>query len=458
MAAILKLTRGASTLDLNDITNFALDVGWSPAVGRRRQTLMAGYGPFADVLESIPLKVRGATANAALVNLQTLYEYLDYSQRWYDGERIDPTLLHYQPDGSTLTNPPQVALIGQGELPIAIDPIFNQSIQAFEIPVAISPLRRGAFLGDEETGTSSEVDIGEVASVTGLNDLVLPGPVDLALRFPNITSFLSTGVPSNGFLAYAGEDGLVIASPPASGTYVASESNNALDSRVFEVAASAAHLNPVSFEDVQNISSMSTGARRFAIYATVRAPATGPTWELTARLTNGNQPPYFSTRTLTYTGTGYPEPILLGVVSTSMEINSVDLQVQSSSSSSDEFALNYFVVVALDRAGGVVEIKQDAARAVWSTVSGPRIYIEHKQIERPFPTCTLQSQPSGGYDLSANYTGNLSIHIPGDEINATYIATGGADATSWRMNHSTSGSATQQQLTIARRPAYLTPR
>ena len=160
MATILKFTRVISsinteTLNLNDGVNYSLGEGWQPNVSRLKSSNLSGeiYDP---VEENIPIRVSGNTASDFYDALFTLYDFLEHADNWRNGGFVNPVILHYRPINSILTNPVQVMVLGSvgNESPMSLTPEFNETVQAFEAVVTVSIMRKGQWLGDEETEDS----------------------------------------------------------------------------------------------------------------------------------------------------------------------------------------------------------------------------------------------------------------------------------------------------------------
>lgn len=145
---ILRLTDGTTTLDLMDITNYGVPYNaWTPKVARRRRSQMGGNGPYENVIEEIPLHVRGASAAAALANLAALAEMLDQAERWSLGEDVAAVWLQYQPTNSTGDVVQAVVVGDAGDLPlVGLSPRVNDAAN-YEIEgITLYLERRGLWL------------------------------------------------------------------------------------------------------------------------------------------------------------------------------------------------------------------------------------------------------------------------------------------------------------------------
>ena len=124
---LLKL-EGSVTLDLNAGTDYGVPYDeWVPNVAAR-QVGVLGRGPYAHVLEDIPLHVRGATGADALTNLAALTEVLDAVGPWSSGEKVDPVLLHYLPTNTSLGTAVKAAVVvAEDEAMLHLSPRVNDA-------------------------------------------------------------------------------------------------------------------------------------------------------------------------------------------------------------------------------------------------------------------------------------------------------------------------------------------
>lgn len=154
---ILKLTDGTTTLDLMDITNYGVPYDtWTPKVARRRRSQMSGDGPYENVVEEIPLHVRGASAAAALANLTALAEMLDQAERWSLGEDVTAVWLQYRPTNSAGDILQAVVVGAASDLPLlTLSPRVNDAAN-YEIDgVTLLLERRGLWLAQSSANLAS---------------------------------------------------------------------------------------------------------------------------------------------------------------------------------------------------------------------------------------------------------------------------------------------------------------
>lgn len=148
---VLRLTDGTATLTLTDNVSYAIrDMEWRPKVARRLQSQMGGAGLYANVIEEIPLHVRGATGATALANLAAVANMLDQAERWARGEMVAPIILEYLPANSAATDYYKAVVVGApGDTFWDLSPRMN-SDQNHELDgITLYLERRGLWLRQE---------------------------------------------------------------------------------------------------------------------------------------------------------------------------------------------------------------------------------------------------------------------------------------------------------------------
>jgi hypothetical protein len=195
MATTLNLSGvGAITggvLNLNGtntgMASITLLPGWRPRVAKRRRGVLGGKR-HEDVVESIPLRVHGASELECVTALEVLAAAMDQARNWKDGAAVDAVIFNYAIDGTTLASALQTAVLGTPmdaadilSLPVE----FNRHLQVFEVnPVTLPVERRGLWLGDEESEvTSGEAENPVVNTAAFTGALTTPGPVDVEIEF-----------------------------------------------------------------------------------------------------------------------------------------------------------------------------------------------------------------------------------------------------------------------------------
>lgn len=429
-ALVLKLTDGTTTLDLNDMTNYGIpDQVWSPAMATRRISKMGGLGAYHDVIENIPVHVRGATAAAALDNVLALIALLDQAQLWADGGLVDPVTLQYTPINSSMTNPVEAIVLGPGgdnnmlRLPPQINAAGN-----YEIPgVNLSIRRRGLWSGAEEGQTPPADTHPSLTTITMVNDLDHSTPTDVRITFSagTVASSLSSGV-----LALTSiEDGIYFGEAENLTAGAGSSITNVLDAD-----ASESYYSQLSKSDdsvniyYKNAITINSKARRFAIYALMHNPHTAA---FQIKAVFGGSTPYISIEPTTQ-----PRVMLIGVISTTTTPSTLLFYTLAPTLTSNALQMDYYFIVALSPHTTVLSLPEFSV----NPPSNDEITIEHNYNTELYPT------------VSVPFSGNPMWNTRGTKLKVLLAA----NNDDWGL-HLSGGTKFSTRVLIGRHKGYLTP-
>lgn len=286
MSTTLYISNGTDTIDLNDGVNYGLLSGWIPRVAKRRASLAAGVSSHLDIAETIPIRVFGATAAAALDALADLAAACDNIQRWRAGDNVDPWVLYYAPNGSSLSQPLSALLVDAapaGDL-IGLAANFNETIRAYEInPVTLTLTRRGLWLTEETTKTAAAANNPAVLTVDFVDALPIAGPTKVVLTdIEADTELIGSGYllftdispqSANGYNFKLYDAGDMTGANFAS---TADTTNKAFDGNVMRIDASSNTTGTLT------ISEVNAGVNRLYIFAAVRNN-NATAWRIRAR-------------------------------------------------------------------------------------------------------------------------------------------------------------------------------
>jgi len=198
-AAVLQITDGTTTVDLTGGDYIILnDGGWAPQRAEARTSLLAGFSPYKDVLETMYLRITGTSTSDCLANLKALSDLLYQADRWSRGEKVTAVEIQYKPTGSSLASAVTANILGQPEggflrLPTSFDKVDNMySLGSNYNPIVLQFYRRGLWLGTTETKVASietsNPAIMSVAAYTNNHKVHVPHDVRF---FVNRTSGIS---------------------------------------------------------------------------------------------------------------------------------------------------------------------------------------------------------------------------------------------------------------------------
>src|SRR5687768_3204848 len=199
----MTLGDGATTADLVDGVNYQLLLrSYAPTLAGRRRMNMAGRKPYATVVESITLYIRGTDGASCLANAAKLAQLLDQAERFTAGDNVPPVLYTIQPQGSVLDDPLQSMVYGRPagtpsgvNLPMT----YNDKLFRFEIgPVTIQFVRDGLLIAPPEALiTDASVSPNPtIREVTFASSHAIPSPVRLQIIGWDDSTHISIASPS----------------------------------------------------------------------------------------------------------------------------------------------------------------------------------------------------------------------------------------------------------------------
>jgi hypothetical protein len=460
-------------LDLNG-ANIQLLPGWRPRVAKRRRGVLGGKR-HEDVVESIPLRVFGASAADCVQFLELLAAAMDQARNWKDGAAVDAVILNYAIDGTTLANPLQTAVLGTPadaadilSLPVT----FNQNLQVFEVnPVTLPVERRGEWLGDEESEVSSsaaENPVVNVAAFTGA--LTAPGPVDVSIEFTS----------GNGHPNEAGE-ALVFIADDADKLYVsttltggASGTSTITDNHA-DADASADEVLQIVPNDTGEVIVQPTvdhtfpntpGSHIYMISLVLKNLSSTVYWDIyqvgyyrpnstirnlkaltNIRVSADNNNPQIVTIGPLF----FDHPISMDV-SGGTAYTQIFLRPSAGPGAGHELEVDTMAIVELG--AGVTSL---AFRGINFTNSDNHVVVQHNLLSLIKPSVHQGVIISTGFDFSFPYDGAPRIFNDTAEIAALVL---GVQNDNWLLGHDNSGSFAPVSVGIkaTRRPAYLVPR
>lgn len=464
MARIVRLNRGTTlgTINLQDGVNYDVLDNWTPRIAKRRPQPVNGL-LYYDVEESIPLEIKGTTVAACLGAIQDLIATLEQAYAWYEGAEVDPVLLEYLPDGTSLGAVVQAPVLGSPE---AVNNLLQQAENGLwmiehgkqtvlELPI----LRRGLWLGAAETpGASSTVVNPAPQSVTFAASAELPSPTKLV--FSDESSPGAGGIPEHlGFVFWADvADKIQILDSSAMSTW------QSLGIWTTQTTAAALggnfrrlDVSTYTFGDTMGIggsvSSMNADARLFAVYVSIRNISTTVTWTAKAVLAGGaySEGP---TKGLPV-GAGalpdvWPQLKFMGVIATYDELQDVYILVEATGivPTTDDIEIDYILVIALDENTGAVSWSDEDQGDYGYSHDLDLTTLDPRSLTRPTPDI----YHAGGGPF-AWYKGSLVVNSVG--TNLTAVIAGTSDVSGdWRLE--TSGSVVMSfSMTATRRLGYL---
>jgi hypothetical protein len=437
---------------------------WAPAIAGLRSETLGGRGPYSDVVEEFDLNITGATASAALANLDTLNRLLDQAERWYRNEKVTAVLLKYAPQGSTISStatPLQCAILGRApgdtsRSPVMLPPNANDvGMTKVIFNVRVRLWRHGEWLWSSEARTSSSVNVGDVATVT----FATTSTPYAAPALLNVAGFTAGGgALSNAVLLVSPSGGLArveaesMATAPF--TSVADAANKASANVLRYTPASAG----VFSQTFGTTGVFPTTGYLLAVYATVRNNSATATF--TIRLVNDVTGEVLTRDTVIDASSLTPRVVFLGVL-----INppgtaagarfgvAIEASV-SSVSGSPTLDVDVLYGVRLDsELGRVIEIISTSPPSFSS--GSKQLFLDPQRLTEPQPAVYQELDPSFQIGGPLSYRGDALLQVK-DACNVALLAVGGSAAARWRYTDPSNNVETLT-FTVTRPVAYLTP-
>lgn len=446
---------------------------WAPNVAPLRRSPLGGRGPYADVVEELTINVRdsGATAAAAMANLNTLSLLLDQAERWARGEFVNAVLVKYVPQGSTIAanaTPYQAVVLGRASedmgAMLGLPPRWDQLGMIKELwDVKVRFVRTGQWLlGDQQASTVPSLTSGvvtDVAFASGLGGATPHAPLAMTLGTWTTTNVATL---NSGFLMCTGntpgsENGIKVSTAPFSGlgtggyTNINESANNAISGANTArytptgTAFSRCRVGPINW----------TAAHRLGIFATVRNNDATKSYQIRAGYSKDTAAvSAVRTGTVVVDGSSTsPQAIFIGILTIpNAQYGDVFIEIAASATGST-FDIDQIVVVCLDDDTSCV-LGHDGMNMSGTFGAGVTVFldIQNQILTRPEPFVGVHQQ-SVTDGIALTYRGDARFRTGLTEINVLWLTTSGAK---WRFSQG-GGSLQTVSVTARQFNAYLTP-
>lgn len=460
MALTLKLNRGASytTINLNDVTNYRVLDTWNPRIATRKVTQFGG-NPYKDVIESIPLYVKGTTAAVVLEKVEDILAAMEQAFAWKLGAVTDPVLLEYLPNGSSLGAVVQAAVLGTpadaADMLELAQLAMYMTGNSFETIITLPLWRRGLWLGTAETpSASSTVTNPGKMSVTFATSRRIPSPVKVV--FTDESTPGGGGIPEHrGFVFWADLadkiqilDSNVMNPFQGIGVWASQVDADALGGTIRRIDTST---NPTGIGG--DVSAMNANARLFSVYASIRNLSTTQSWTAKALLVGGTytegRPVTLEAGTVVPPGP-YPRLEDMGIIATYGELTEVYILVESASIT-DDIEIDYILVIAHDEFCGAVAWSDETQGVYLYSQDLDTFTLDPRALASP----EAKLHHAGGAPF-AWHKGDLIINNVGTNLTAV-LAGSSIVSGQWRLE--TSGGVIMDfSLVATRYPGYLVVR
>lgn len=473
----LVLTDGTTTITHQDgsggLTNWPLLARqWAPTIAGRRSSLLAGRTPYADVVETYAIEVRGSTAANALANLASLASLLDQAEAWSRGEAVAIVLVKFAPHGSEVSStasPLRAAIIGRAPddqtAGVSLSPEWDEVGRNYVIPrVIVSFVRRGLWLHTEDTDRAENITNGDLATFTMAEARTVLAPTEI-----NIDNFgygKSTGTRYHGGFVLVGDEieGSGGATPPIviinaeGGTATAytsvtpSGSTNPRNTNVLRYTPTG---TGEAFSGTLGTPALGIATKLVALFANVR-PSTTVSFQIRARVDSKiyQYTPLVSIPAVT---TQYPRWVFLGLAAVSMRAGALDALYLAITASAASSNLDIDTVVICDaRAVQVLGIIGPGDGDLNTVTKLSSLFVE--------PDLDANLDPRVYQDTTGDppvaYQGDADFMTKADTVYGVLLAGGGgtgANGDEYRQANTSTDAVLANTWDVYRTRAYLVP-
>jgi len=444
---------GSTTITFADgsggLTNYPMDWRpWAPAIPTFNPLAFAGRGQYSDVVEEMVCTIRGSSPSDCYAKQDALARLLDQAERWRWGENVSAVLYKIAPQGSAISDvatPLQAAILGRApgdKSAVKLSARWVEAGRLAEIQdVKIRVWKRTPWLFTTATTASvSNINNGTIATAAfaGAVNTLSPMKIDMS-NYPSAAT-------APGFLIVSSNDGFtrMAQADPSGGGAVGWAAVN--ESANFSRNTNVLRYTPAGTTESTSgpITITTTGKPLLAVFANVRNNSSTTNFQLRAQLSVGGG--YITG----YTPLNYIAPFIGAAAPGWVNLGYVALPLGTSTMR--------FLATASAAAGSldigdvlIVDVRYPGTYVIGYTPSESNgivknLVVDHAMLTLPEPT-TL-----GTYPFSVDY--DMAVQTEKQNIVVANLITS-ASANDWRQTFA--GAVTQNNFTLTRNTAYLTP-
>lgn len=476
MTTILVLTNGTLSANLvyNSSTNpnymLARD-GWAPAVAGRRRSALGGGELFLPVVEEIDVYAMGASAAAALANVETLAILLDQAERWNNQEVLSTVRLQYRPTGGAATAESVVLGRAEGDETngINLDVEFNRELNAYMIKLKLRILRRGYWCTTLDTDTVAAAANPAVLSLACSPAASIPVPVEIDLT--GFTTAAATGnvqIPA-GYIAIGptgfaslqeGEAGAATLAAGATYTSTADATARASGGNVGRLNHNLTSVGERTFIAF-TLPAGFLNSRRMRVLFTYRNNA-AVVWNVYAIGTRGAYQTQTTVKQIA-AGPNNPTVFVLDDLSSPYGLSTITIVLATvSGSGTPTIDIDTILAVDLTDPTAVVIAHNGATGNLGASFASAnaQVSIQHDPLTLLTPQMRLDVPSVAGGQFPLDYGGDIALHQIGSGIDVVWYATHLYNgATPYWRTQNVSGAATLSiGASAIRRLATITPK
>jgi hypothetical protein len=465
----LRITNGTTNctfLNSTTLQTYFIEANeWAPAVAGLRKSPFGGVSPYEDVVEEINCRIRDTTAAACYAALETLALLLDQAERWTIGDNVTAVKIQFSPTGSTVSSdssPLQAVILGRADGDetngVGLQPEWDDVARCFMMPIRIRFRRRGLWLGESESATSSSGANPSILTATLATTHNMYSPVKVALN--SFTGGMSTR--ASGYLLVT-RDANHLSIVEAEGL-TASKYTSVADSGANARGGSVLRYTPTGIGGIFSFDSCAettlasgfrSGIQRFGVFIAARNNSATANYYVRATAYYVDNLGNIKSTNFTKIAANATAPAIyyLGLISLpSAEKLYLDIWCDLVNQSLD---IDYICLIRFDDECSRVIAHQIVNHAV-SGGGGTAVSFtaDDRSLTKPEPAF-LVSAPSVSQEYGINYSGNPYLVTKGNAVSAVWLST---FSSSWKSTASGGGAVISNTITATRLKAYLAPK
>lgn len=451
-ALVFQITDGTTQIDFDGSGDFETRTGWRPAIATRRRSRMGNQPFYNDVVEEIPITVKGTNVDDIIANEIALVNLIDQAQSWYDGNGDSAVLFKYRNQDSSLASAAQCCIIGYaGAVLEHVDNDFMFASNNLARRSILRFMRRGEWLGAEDGDASSSTPNPGVMVATN-TATALESPVRIQM-----TNYFATTWGQSFFILSdesIGSDIVTASTATASGFTSVNDATNLPFHATNILRYTAAGTSWAQSGAVDISGMMLSATKRIGIFANIRR-ASGAEMVVKGKITSGMSTGTENkeTRPIALADHVNPQWYYIGNIYLSADLQKLTTCnfyfMAKATAAAQIISIDSFAFFDLDTVQ-IIGLLQSSIHSDVVTLG-----IDHNLDSDPFP---IVYHIDGDSTVTTTANGDLMLVAQNAAVNVVWLANGVFDLEErWCAVDPGSGTRLSNVLTAVRRPAYLVP-
>jgi len=150
MGRVCEFQCGDVVLDLVNDVRFSIDKSWEPKVATRRKSRIGNQSLIADVVETLPIKVKGRSSDETWSAVQEIGEMLNMISAYETSESGNPVIFRVKSANASLLQPLEALVLSTERVNTGREAMNVLELSNTSVIVTIQFLRRGSLLETED--------------------------------------------------------------------------------------------------------------------------------------------------------------------------------------------------------------------------------------------------------------------------------------------------------------------